>query len=490
MTLGNFADRGGMMLAMMIYARILEKTEYGILLMALTTVNLFTNSLTSGPNNVLIREVARGCMVSPQIIPSILRLALKWFGGVGVVLGLLILILSGWIAVYVVRDSMIAEPLRILAPLAAAAALGYAFSGILQGLGRFPSVAKAVALRGLICVVSAAILGCAFGLSGAAAATVVTSTVFALVTWRMLSRTLKLTPELHVQCSNSEAMVSMHGLFVLSAPLMLMAVVQIVADLGSQALLARDGQRWAEVADLNVARQLTMILPMLSGALAVAAMPAMSASHAAKDQDACPMTATYLQLVWISQVPVAALIFGAAPLILVLLYGENLHSATDITRLLVVSCVLFSMTWTAGPILISRGRTWTLLVAYVVRSAMILAVTQWLLPRYGIIGVGIAYIAGEAAAFVLLAFMFARSARHYLAKLRPALVGSVPMLAGMFGVLFCDGAWGVLPAVAGVSISAWFGWQKMDREIRDALLERGIRKLPALIRTWLIPAAK
>jgi len=480
--LGTFCDRGATMLAMMIYARLLGKVEYGLLLMAMSTVNLIGNSFTSGPCTVLIREVARCRDTSPEQVPMLFKLSLTWFGGMGLFVTVAILACGEEMTRAMTGDTRLALPLMVMTPIVGLTAVGNSFSGTLQGLEQFPSVSLAFIIRGAMYILSAVLLTWTFGLAGAATASCVASLAFAVVTLLALQR---IAPT-YGWTGGPAGKSNTRRLAAMSVPLMMMTIAQMFAELGSQAILARGGQHWPDIADLGVARQLAMVLPMLSSAIAVAAIPALSAVHSGHTgMSQRAMTATYLRTVWLSQIPVAVLMFGTAPLLLAVLYGPQLVSASSITRQMMVAGVLFSMTWTAGPILTSRGRLWTLCIVYMIRSAMILALTILLVPAMGVTGIGVAYILGEMVALLILSLLHWHALPFYVSRMMPCVAKCAPMLAGATIALLCTGPWNLVPGVAGIGVSVWIGWSHMDGEHRAAAKGRIVELLPACWRKWV-----
>ena len=470
--LGSVMDRAGALLAMVIFTRLLDKSDFGLLLMALSTVNLLAMVLSGGPSDILTREISRCRKAEPSLTSPLVCVCVGWCVAVGVLIVLAIIFWSRPLAQAIGRDSRLADPLAITAPILMVSALGSPLTGALQALDSFWAVSAAYIVRGVAGIAGAALLTWQFGLLGAAWSLVVAAHIFALVLFLFLWR----NPEMHLDRVCRVEMRRLGALGWMCLPLMLTSMLQIVADWGSQVLLAHSGGRWTDVADLGVARQLSLLLPLFSSALAISSLPVLSAAHQA---DRRQVAATYVKWVMITQVTAATLGIGAVPLLLPILYGPHMLSAVPLCRALIASYAVFGIVWTAGPILVSAGRTGWVFSLSALRCVSIIVLGIWLLPRYGAVGIGFAYIAGECLTGVAVALCHFRAFLGTLRHLYRPLVITAPMCIAALAAVFAPPPIALLVSVVGVAMFALLLWVQTpadDRAVVWLALQRKLRR--------------
>jgi O-antigen/teichoic acid export membrane protein len=449
--LGSMTDRAGALLAMMVFTRLLDKSDFGLLLMALSTMNVLAMVLSVGPSDILTREISRCRRAEPSMISSLVCVCVGWCVVIGLLVVLAIVFWSRPLAQAIGTDPRLADPLAITAPILMLSALGTPLAGALQALDSFWAVSLAYMARGAAGIAGAALLTWQFGLLGAATSLLVAAHAYALVAFLFLWR----NPEMHLDGMCRMELRRLGALGWMCLPLILTSVLHVVADWGSQVLLAHGGGRWTDVADLGVARQLSLLLPLFSGALAISSLPVLSATH---QENRRQVAATYVKWVLFTQVSAATLGIGAVPLLLPVLYGPRMLSAVPVCRALIASYAIFGIVWTVGPILVSAGRTGWVFGLSALRCTAIMVLSVWLLPRYGVVGIGFSYIAGECLTGVAVVVCHFHAFLETLQHLYRPLAMTAPMCLAALAALFSPPPIALLVAVVGVAAFALMWW--------------------------------
>jgi O-antigen/teichoic acid export membrane protein len=369
--------------------------------------------------------------------------------------------------------------MELCTPLIVLTAIGAFLSAIMQGCNIFSAISYASVVRGVVGILAAILLTSWAGAKGAAISVVLASASFAIILFILF---LSKVNRSVASSSKPDESFNLQEVYKMVVPLVLLSLFQTVADWGSQALLANGGGRWAEVADLGVARQISFILPILSSSMATAALPTISSLQGNLGYRS---TVTgYLKMVWLVQLPIAAVTIAVVPTLLSVFYGPKMISAVPTCRLLICSYTVFGLVWTAGPILTGTGRTWRLFLLHAIRSTFILGLSWQLLPILGICGIGISYLIGECCIGLLIAVLHHRSIIPILWDMRFIFLWTSPVIFGAACAVFLQVYLAVSSVLFGVITSAILIWTQTNdtegRYIKDrstALLHNFISTL-------------
>ncbi len=432
-------DRFSALLALVILARLMDKENYGVFIFIITTLNLLANTIISGPANILVREVSRNRLNSPNKVPGLIALGIFWCLMMGLAIILITLGFDQKVALFLDPGHRIsASVIIVIAPWAGLITLSAVFSAIIQGYELFDRSFFAYLGKSITNIVLCIFLVLWYGLWGAIAAYVLTAFVFLVILW--------LITDGHVQWHFRDGIKLLKtdrqyvsNVVQLSLPLVMLSLIQMGADWGGQFLLAKGGQQWAAVADLGVARQIAFILPVLSSAVASAGLPHFSKQTNKGADIYFQSVVNYIRTSWFMQIPLGAVLICIAPFVVTIIYGQEMASASDICRILVISYTIFGLTGTIGPVLTSKGKTKLLLLFQIVRASSILLFGYLLLSHAGY-GIALGYLCGESVLLLIVMIVYARYMRRLITGVLPQVLQLLPFLVAA-GISFFTGPW-------------------------------------------------
>ncbi len=447
----GLVDRFAALLALVILARLMDKENYGVFIFIITTLNLLANTIISGPANIFVREVSRNRTGVSNKVPGLIALGIFWCLMVGLAVILITLAFNREVALFLDPGHRIsASVITVIGPWAGLITLSAVFSAVIQGHELFDRSFFAYLGKSITNIVLCIFLVLYYGLWGAIAAYVLTAFVFLVLLWMISDR--------HVQWHFRDGINLLRtdkqyvsNVVQLSLPLIMLSLIQMGADWGGQFLLAKGGQQWAAVADLGVARQIAFILPVLSSAVASAGLPQFSKQTNEGADIYFQSVLNYIRTSWFMQIPLGAVLICIAPFVVTIIYGQEMASASNICRILVISYTIFGLTGTIGPVLTSKGKTKLLLVFQIVRASSILLFSYLLLSHAGY-GIALGYLCGESILLFIVMIVYARYVRRIITGVMPQVLQLLPVLVAA-GVSFFTGPWiAVLVLIVAVGI--------------------------------------
>jgi O-antigen/teichoic acid export membrane protein len=358
------------------------------------------------------------------------------------------------------------RPLALFSPILFLLPVGSVAIGILQGQQRFSVTATIWVIKAGVVALSSGVFAYYWGLPGACLSLALGSAVFAISAMISVRNSVSL-PVAIFEDRNLP-------LFAFTLPLVIQTVVLSAADWVTQAQVASSSDGWLAVADLGVARQMAMILPLVSGAAATAALPNLAGVKAGvRDTETHVENVTgYLRITLLTQIPLAVLLVLFSPVLVAVFYGDKMQSSVDILRILAISYAIFGIVWTAGPVLTSSGRTKQLLVLNLIRACAIILFAHMFIGVHGVIGVAYGYLCAELVTASIITIKFHTFVWRVAKKSRRILIALAPLSLGVLLTVVVVREYATWVSLAGVCISLRMLWQGCTGEEKTFLIKK------------------
>ena len=369
------------------------------------TLAIATGGLPVAVSRLVARSAARGAHREAQRILQVATVVLLLLGLLG---GAALLAAAPWLAVHVAKDARAAFAIAAIAPAVALVAVMSALRGYFQGYQEMAptaisqvveQLARVAAIIGLAVILRP--LGVAFGAAGAAGAAGIGALAGVLVLLA-LRRARRLprggargmpARRILTELLGLALPITVTGLGVPVMQLLDLAVVPAALEQGGYAAGRRTG---AYGVLSGYAMPLVALPAIISGAIAVALVPAVAAATAQRDHaGAQALTRDALAAAWRWLLPAAVGLFLLGGPIVRLFFGSA--AAAPSLAALAPSALLFGLGQVAAAGLQGYGYTWRPLVHLALATAVKLVLSILLVANMGIVGAG---LATSAAYFV------------------------------------------------------------------------------------------
>jgi len=421
-----------------ILARLLLPTEFGQIGFALIVVGYLDIAGDLGVGAALIYEQKRTREAANIAFVISLMAGVFWF--------CLAFALAPLAAAFF-RDPLVEPLLRTLAVVFILTALGSTHDWLLRKELAFkqrliPDFIRA-AVKGIAAVMLAlfgwGVWSLVWGqLIGAAIATIV---LWRLVPWR---------PQFRLEWDLARRMVR-YGSHIVSVNI-LAAVTHHIDFLIVGRMLGSAALGFYTIA-YRIPEMVIAILIWIVGHVSFPTYSKLQHDHAALRQ-AFLATQRYLSLMTI---PAGLALAALAPLIVPTAFGPNWNPSVPVLQALALAISLRSLGSNAGDVYKATGRTRILMTLGIVR-AVVLIPTLIYGARFGIAGVALAQVVVIGASALLNLYVASRildiPLNAILIQFRPAVLSSIVMLAGLYGLLQLMAGW---PALASLLITMGLG---------------------------------
>ena len=352
---GATISRALMLLAMMLVARFLGKTEYGELGMIQSTVGMFGVFAGFGLGMTATKHVAEYRRKDPERAGRIIAMAWIVAAVTGGVMALAIVVFAPWLTANMINAPHLTNTLQISALFLFFSALNGAQTGALSGFEAFKTIAKvnlAVGFLSFPVLIMGAYLG---GVQGAVWALIIN----VLCNWLLNHIALRRQAAYyHVPLKFRFWQKEIPLLWNFSLPAVLAGSLVAPVNWLCASLLVNQPNGYGEMGIFSAADQLCLLVSFIPGLLGGVVLPMMSNQLGENNKREST------QLLWLSirvnvfiVIPIIIVLSALSPLIM-RLYGESFRNSWPVLVIMLLGTGLSAVITGVGQIIAASSRMW------------------------------------------------------------------------------------------------------------------------------------
>jgi O-antigen/teichoic acid export membrane protein len=390
---GSATARILVLVAMILVARVLGRVSFGELGLIQSTLGTAGLIAGIGLGETATRFVAKYATSDPLRAGRVIALVMSVSIGTVLVATVVLISVSGLIAGAVLNAPQLQSALVWGSVLMAATAFRGIQGGVFAGLEKFDALAKLNVLDGVVSLITMVFLAQLLGVRGA----VLGLTLGATMVW--LTGRVLLIKELHrrgISVNYRGCGADWRILTGYSLPSLLAALVATPVLWIAMTLVAGSGQGFAGLGLYNAAYQWhgpMVFIPMVL--LSVSIPVLVQEWEAGRKERFRAVTFWICGLMFALSLPPVLLAALFSPWIMSF-YGPGFREGWMILVLLLAAAPLHALSKIASGALLGMNRAWWVLGLNMVWSGTLLAVTAWLVPTRGAMGLAIAFLAAYA----------------------------------------------------------------------------------------------
>jgi len=377
-------------------ARILGGTAFGELAMVRSTVDLFVVFGSFRLGSTATKYVSQYRKTDPARAGAVLMLVLIVSLVTCLVTAALCLLLSPWMAGHVLDRAELSPTITLGAVLIFFATFAAIQEVALAGFEAFRATAFLNAVRGVVAIAVCVPLAALWGVTGVIAALIVDA-VLALgvcmaVLWKECVR-----QGVPLQWSRDAILRELPVLWRFALPGVCAGVLTTGTLWLGRAILVRGTDGFMQLGLFSAANQWRTPMLFLPAVLCRVMLPVVSEAHAERrGTDLKAAIDINLRVVCLTALPVCLLVMGLADVIQGLFGREFQHSGA-ILRILMPATFLYAVDRVFERVFEGTGRRWTDLAMTGGWSLLFLAVALSAVPRFGGVGLSLAFLLAYAA---------------------------------------------------------------------------------------------
>ncbi len=373
---GSVLSQGLMLLATIVVARILGKTEYGELGMIRSTVSMFAVFAGFGLGMTATKYIAEFRYSHPEKTGKIIGLTTLFAGGTGGIISIIILLSAPYIATHSINAPHLVNEIRLGAVMLFFSALNGAQTGTLSGFEAFKTIARVNLVSGLLAFPIQ--IGCTLllGLQGSVIGFGLSFCILWILNFFAVRQESK---KAGIAIRFSKAWDEWNVLLKFSLPALLSGILVSPVMWACNALLVNKPGGYDEMALFDAANQWRNAILFIPAILAQIALPMLSAHVHDK-----PKFNRILKLNIRINVIVATAIAVLVSLLAVLImksYGKGFAEGSEVLIVLAGSAVLVAVNNIIGQAIASKGRMWAGFSLNLIWSVILISCTAWFINR-------------------------------------------------------------------------------------------------------------
>ena len=387
---GSASARILVLVAMILVARVLGRVSFGELGLIQSTLGMAGLMAGVGLGETATRFVAKYATSDPLRAGRVIALVTSVSIGTVLLATVVLISVSGLIAGGMLNAPQLQSALVWGSLLMAATAFRGIQGGVLAGLEKFDALAKLNILDGVVSLVAMVFLARLMGVEGA----VLGLALSAIMVW-LVGRTLLMKEQ------SSRGIVVRYGgcgadwriLTGYSLPSLLAGLVATPVLWFAMTLVARSGQGFAGLGLYNAAYQWhgpMMFIPMILMSVSIPVL--VQEWEAGRKERFRAVTLWMCGLMLALSLPPAVVAAFLSPWIMSL-YGPRFREGWTVLVLLLAAAPLHALAKIASGALLGMNRAWWVLGVNLGWGATVLAVTAWLVPTRGVMGLAIGFVA-------------------------------------------------------------------------------------------------
>jgi len=386
--LGSFASQGLMLLASIIVARILGKTEFGELGMIRSTVNMFTIFAGFGLGLTATKYVSEFYKKDKIRTGKIIGLSTIFAGGAGAFIAIVLLVAAPFIAFNTINAPHLVNELRLSAIVLFFSSLIGAQTGTLVGYEAFKTIAKVNFISSAFVFPIKISFALLWGLPGS----VIGFGLNVLLIWVLYGIAVKKESiKAGVIINYKGAWAEWPILYKFSLPALLSGVLVTPVMWACSAMLVNQPGGFEEMAIFEAANQWRMVMLFIPSVLSQIALPLLSGS--ANNQLQFNRILKYNILFNFIISAIMALIISFLSLFIMRSYGEGFAEGKIVLVIMAISTVLISINSVIGQAIAGKGRMWFGFFINLIWSIILLALTYVFLKHgYGALGLAYSFL--------------------------------------------------------------------------------------------------
>lgn len=387
---GAVISRGLMLLASIIVARILGKTEYGELGMIRSTVNMFVVFAGFGLGLTATKYIAEYREKDKVKTGKIIGLSTIFAGVSGGLIALAILILAPYLATKTINAPHLVNELRLGAIMLFFSALNGAQTGTLAGYEAFKSIAKVNLIAGLVAFPIQIIFTLLWGLTGSV---IGYGTNFLFLWFLNYVTVRKESKKFGVSINFFDSWDEWPVLYKFSLPALLSGTLVSPVMWACNAMMVNQPNGYNEMAVFDAANQWRILILYIPGAIGSIVLPLLTDVHSKNNL----VNYRKLLLLNIKMNIIITLAFiipiSFSSNYLLAFYGESFSGNQLVLIFLAFSTVFSTTAHVIGQAIASTGKIWHGFIFNLIWAVIILTSTYILLNlNYGALGLAIAFV--------------------------------------------------------------------------------------------------
>jgi O-antigen/teichoic acid export membrane protein len=390
---GSASARILSLVAMILVARVLGQVSFGELGLIQSTLGMAGLMAGMGLGETATRFVAKYATSDPLRAGRVIALVMSVSVGTVVLAAVVVISMSGLIAGAVLNAPHLQSALVWGSLLMAATAFREIQNGVFVGLEKFDALAKLNILDGVLSFVAIVFLARLMGVEGAVLGLALGAFIVWLVGRILLMKALR-SRGIAVRyggCGADWRILTGYSLPSLIANLVATPVLWF-----AMTLVARSGQGFAGLGLYNAAYQWLgpiVFIPMILMSVSIPVL--VQEWEAGRKERFRAVTLWICGLMLALSLPPAVVAAFLSPWIMSL-YGPGFREGWMILVLLLAAAPLLALAKIASGALLGMNRAWWVLGVNLGWGATLLAVTAWLIPTRGAMGLAIAFLAAYA----------------------------------------------------------------------------------------------
>ncbi|MHA7108847.1 oligosaccharide flippase family protein [Sunxiuqinia elliptica] len=383
---GAVISKGLMLLASIIVARILGKTEYGELGMIRSTVNMFVVFAGFGLGMTATKYIAEYKEKDKIKTGKIIGLSTIFAGVSGGIIALIILIIAPYLANQTINAPHLVNELRLGAFMLFFSALNGSQTGTLAGFEAFKSIAKINLLSGLLAFPIQIIFTWFWGLTGSV---IGYGTNFLLLWCLNFVTVRKESSKFNISINFADSWDEWSVLYKFSLPALLSGLLVSPVVWACNAILVNQPKGYDEMAIFDAANQWRTLVLFIPTVLSQIALPLFASSTEHHNRFVKILKINILANIFISSL--IALTVSLFSKEIMQLYGNTFQEGWLVLVLLVSSSIFYTVGNILGKALAGKDKVWTDFSFNLLWAFSLLITAYFLLDKgYGAVGLAMA----------------------------------------------------------------------------------------------------
>jgi len=384
---GSVVSQGLMLLASIVVARILGKTEYGELGMIRSTVNMFSVFAGFGLGLTATKYIAEFRTKDKIKTAKIIGLTTLFAGGMGGIIAIAILIAAPFLAEKTINAPHLVNEIRLGAVMLFFSAINGAQSGTLAGFEAFKTIAKVNLIAGTLAFPIQIGFTLLFGLPGS----VIGFGLNFLILWilnfiAVRKEALKFGINIQFKNSWNEWPV----LYKFSLPALLSGILVSPVMWACNAMLVNQPKGYDQMAIFDAANQWRSAILFIPAVLSQIVLPLLSGSAYNQDQfNRILKLNVAINFIISLLMAIGITLFSG---IIMKAYGVGFTEGKIVLIILAFSTVLISINNVIGQAIAGKGKMWVGFSFNAIWAILLLTLSSFLIKRNGSIGLAYAYL--------------------------------------------------------------------------------------------------
>jgi len=389
--IGSIVSQGLMLIASIVVARILGKTEFGELGMIRSTVNMFAVFAGFGLGLTATKYIAEFRIKDKYKTGKIIGLTTLFAGGTGGIIAVAILFAAPYLAEKTINAPHLVNEIRFSALMLFFSALNGAQTGILAGFEAFKTIAKVNLVAGLLAFPVQIGFTLFLGLPGS----VIGFGLNFLVLWTLnyiAVRKESAKYGINIQYKNS--LKEWPVLYKFSLPALLSGLMVSPVIWACNAILVNQPKGYEEMAIYDAANQWRSAILFIPAILSQIALPLLSSSKNQRQYNRILKLNVFIIFIVSLLMAIGVSLFST---VIMKTYGKGFAEGNTVLIILAFTTILISINGVIGQAIAGKGKMWIGFIFNSVWGLILLTSSFFLLSAgYGARGLAFSFFISYA----------------------------------------------------------------------------------------------